>query len=113
MPSAAAAVSESKRQKERARAVGMRRHAMEPLKSALAREGRTQTWLMRQMKERAAIAVTQVTLNSYLNGYTRVRRDFVRAACLIAGANPGDVYARIAGQEAVLFQQEPRGQRGK
>ena len=105
MPSAATAAV-GKRQKERARSVDIRRHAMEPLKSALAREGRTQTWLMRQMKERAGIAVKQVTLNSYLNGYTRVRREFVRAACLIAGANPGDIYARIAGQETVLFQAE-------
>lgn len=103
MPSDTAAMRKAK---ERARVVYVRRHAMEPLKNALTREGRTQTWLMRQLKERAGITVTQITLNSYLNGYTRVRHAFVRDACLIAGANPGDIYARIAGKEGDLFQAE-------
>lgn len=82
----------------------IRKHAMEPVKVALMREGRTQTWLMRQLAARGGMRVGQSALYSYLSGQARVRREFVQAACLIAGANPGDVYARIAGQETVLFQ---------
>lgn len=83
-----------------------RRYAMEPVKVALKREGRPQTWLMRQLRDRAGIHVSQSTLYNYLSGYARTTRAFVRAACLVAGANPGDVYARIAGHETVLFQPE-------
>lgn len=85
-----------------------RRYALEPIRLALKSEGRTMTWLMGRLTERGGIQVKRSALYSYLSGQVRVRREFVARACLIAGANPGDVYARIAGQESVLFQPDKR-----
>lgn len=112
MASVASMASRTRSAEDKARAKrlaaerAIRREAMEAIRDALVREGRPMTWLMRSLDNRAGVKVSQSTLYNYLSGYARPTRAFVRAACLIAGANPGDVYARIAGQEAVLFQPE-------
>ena len=83
-----------------------RRYAMEPIKVAMAgnEPPMTQKWL-REKLERHGLRASKAQVSNYLNGWYRVPREFVKLACIIAGAHPGDVYARIAGHEAVLFQQ--------
>ena len=66
------------------------------------------TWLMRRLGDQANVQVTQPTLYAYLGGYCHVRREWVEKACLIAGANIGDVLTCVAGQESVLFQPDKR-----
>lgn len=82
----------------------VRRYALEPLKTALAREGRTQTWLARQLGERIGIQVAISTLNNYVMGHARIPRNVLSAACWIAGARENDVLGRVA-DEALLIQQ--------
>lgn len=85
----------------------LRRYAMEPLKQALAANDppMTQVWLRGKL-DRHGLRVSKTQLSNYLNGWKRVPREFVKLASVIAGANPSDVYARIAGHETVLFQPE-------
>lgn len=105
MANGTAVVVKGKREaKQRETERALRRSAMEPIRLALHREGRPATWLMRQLASRANLRVSQSTLYNYLSGYARVPRGFVQSACLIAGANYGDVCARVAGNETVLFQ---------
>jgi hypothetical protein len=84
----------------------LRRQAMEPIKTAMAANEPpiSHTWLRRKLATHG-MTISKTLMSSYLNGWARVPREFVKLACVIAGANPGDVYARIAGHEAVLFQQ--------
>lgn len=81
-----------------------RRYALAPLRDALVREGRSRPWLMRQLGERVGIQIKLPLLYAYLNGYARVPRNVLSAACWIAGAQERAITERIA-DEAVLFQQ--------
>lgn len=86
-----------------------RRYALEPLKLALKREGRTQAWLARTLRERTGIAVTRASLNGYLNGYSRIPQKHLSALCWIAGARETDITWRIAEEETLI--QPVRGTR--
>ena len=81
-----------------------RKYALAPLREALEREGRKQAWLVRQLDERVGIQVNGRTLNNYLNGYARIPRNVLSAACWIAGAQERDITERIA-DDTMLFQQ--------
>lgn len=87
----------------------IRREAMEPLKRAMKqhRPPMTQMWLKQEL-DTQGYRVGKTTLNNWINGYCRVPREVVRMMSGIVGANIGDVYARIAGREEVLFQPDKR-----
>lgn len=87
--------------------VKARKYALAPVKEALEREGRRQSWLVRQLEERVGLKVNRRTLNSYLNGYARTPRNVLSATCWIAGVQERDVLARIA-DEASLIQPAKR-----
>ena len=81
-----------------------RKYALEPLREALAREGRKQAWLREQLRERVGITVKPAAFSNYLNGYARIPRNVLSMVCWIAGAQERDILARVA-DEAVLIQQ--------
>lgn len=91
---------------EQARAA--RKYALEPLRVALVREGRAQTWLQRQLENRLRMTVKTTLLRAYLHGYARIPRDVLSAACWIAGITERDITARIADAD-VLFQATKTG----
>lgn len=99
-----------------------RRYAMEPIKLALKRSGRTQRWLMRELREQTALVVSYTSLCNYLSGYCRISRDILRAICWVVSNphsfTPGsviterDIMERVADVE-VLIQQPTRQIRNK
>ena len=100
------------------RQIAVRKYALAPLKAALTREGRTQTWLVEQLRTQTGIAVKWSRLNSYFNGYARIPQQMLAAVCRILSTreNPvweSDITTRVT-DTAVLIQPPRRqGERRK
>lgn len=90
-----------------------RKYALVPLKSALEREGRKQSWLRNQLHDRMGIELGQTRLSNYLNGYARVPQAVLSAMCWILSTKQHpiaetDVLDRVP-DEALLIQPARRG----
>ena len=95
------------------RQVALRREAMAPLKAALVREGRSQTWLLRELKARVRISLSVSLLRAYLNGYARIPQRVLSAACWIAGVQESAITVRVDDEALLIQQPRTRKQRRK
>ena len=87
-----------------------RRRAMGLLKDTLVREGRSQAWLVRELGRRG-FSTSQQSMSNYVNGYSRITRPMLGAACILACGNNGhmgemlrDNILSAAGDESLLIQ---------
>lgn len=85
-----------------------RRRAMGKLKAAL--DGRPQTWLVQELGKRG-FATSKQNVSHYFNGYVRISRAMLDAACVLACGNNGhmgemlrDGILASIGDEALLIQ---------
>ncbi len=86
-----------------------RRRAMGKLKATLEREGRSQAWLARELV-RLGFSTSRQSVSNYVNGYARISRAMLSAACVLAcgGATGGDLLRdgilASVGDETLLLQ---------
>lgn len=98
------------RGKPAAGVLAARKRAMGRLKETLTREGRSQAWLVRELKRRG-FTTSQQSLSNYIGGYARISRAMLDAACVLACGNNGhmgemlrDGILASIGDEALLLQ---------